>query len=831
MPHLRGQLDGCGTGTTRAGSLNGGPVGRPDDRIMGFQVSEVKELMAAGRQGIGPRWGARRAWVSLALVCAAAVPPALVLAAEQVTWPRELYNPVPRADDVLLPLPCGGAMAFRWVQAEGRVPADADPTAAPLYRLIGPFAREGRHDLLVGKYEVSHMQYEALPAMTGGPCPQASEAGRLVQGGVGWYDTMGFAARWSRWLAENATALPDCASAATLCIPRQGGRRAMLRLPTEAEWEYAGRGGLAVTPAQFGQPLYPMEVGLERHVWFERNSDQKLKPIGQRSASPLGLHDLYGNVEELTLGLYGSALFPGQSGAAVIRGGSVHTSRNRIDAGQRSETWIYGQGKANRAPDNGFRLIADLTAAPGDIVAKATPLPAPAGGAVAAVQIAGATEQIEVNVEPPAQVLSDDNAVDQAAPGATVVAQGPPVSEPHNKTAESSPPVAIQQSSASGTPTAVLTGASPSPVVEITGQTGQSQINVETSAQAHIDDTPVGQVAPSTPLEPPPLAVTPSPRAAPVLPTPSATPLEPRHPFKPEMVALPGGEFWMGSPEGEAERSKQDGPRHRVTLKPFAIGKYEVTFAQYDAFAQATGRQKPSDEGWGRDQHPVINVSWGDAVAYAVWLSTETGEKYRLPSEAEWEYAARAGTASPFWTGLCIHTDQANYYGNSDDYNGCGARTGVYRQKTVPVGSLPANLWGLHEVHGNVWEWVKDSWHDTYADAPADGSTWEESGSSARVLRGGAWKYKPRILRAANRNKAEPGYRSNFVGFRLAKTLPVTADRPTAHIGTTGGQVIAWLLAFALAAAVFATGGVWAARLRSRRPVVLTPGKQRASER
>ena len=126
-------------------------------------------------------------------------------------------------------------------------------------------------------------------------------------------------------------------------------------------------------------------------------------------------------------------------------------------------------------------------------------------------------------------------------------------------------------------------------------------------------------------------------------------------------------------------------------LEPaFAIGRTEVTFAQYDRFAAATGREKPDDAGWGRGERPVINVSWHDAVAYTEWLSAQTGHPYRLPGEAGWEYAARAGTTGPFWTGDCIHTDQANYDGNYD-YAGCGARTGVYRARTVPAGSLPPN--------------------------------------------------------------------------------------------------------------------------------------------
>lgn len=181
----------------------------------------------------------------------------------------------------------------------------------------------------------------------------------------------------------------------------------------------------------------------------------------------------------------------------------------------------------------------------------------------------------------------------------------------------------------------------------------------------------------------------------------------------PAMVVLPAGSFTMGSPAGELARGA-DEQQHEVQIaQPFAIGKYEVTFDEYDSFARATGRKLPQDS-WGRKDQPVINVSWDDATAYAAWLAEQTGKPYRLPTQAEWEYAARAQTTTPFWTGDCIKTDQANYDGG-DDYNGCGAKTGLYRSQTVPVGSLPANAWGLHEVAGNVWEWTCSEYAGVYA--------------------------------------------------------------------------------------------------------------------
>ncbi len=239
----------------------------------------------------------------------------------------------------------------------------------------------------------------------------------------------------------------------------------------------------------------------------------------------------------------------------------------------------------------------------------------------------------------------------------------------------------------------------------------------------------------------------------------------------PEMLVIPAGSFMMGSPDDEPQRNSDEGPQHQVEITNFAIGRTEVTFEQYDRFARATGRKLPDDRDWGRGNRPVIYVKWEDATAYAAWLSEQTGQRYRLPSEAEWEYAARAGTLTPFSTGDCINTDQANYNGKYD-YADCGAKTGLYRAKTVPAGSLPTNPWGLHEVHGNSWEWVQDCWHPNYEGAPNDGSTWEAGGDCAlRVVRGGGWLNRPGNLRSARRDRFTTGVAYSDLGFRLARTL------------------------------------------------------------
>jgi formylglycine-generating enzyme required for sulfatase activity len=225
------------------------------------------------------------------------------------------------------------------------------------------------------------------------------------------------------------------------------------------------------------------------------------------------------------------------------------------------------------------------------------------------------------------------------------------------------------------------------------------------------------------------------------------------------MVVVPAGSFMMGSPASEAGRLDDEGPQHRVTVaKPFAVGKFEVTVAEWDACVAGGGcNHKPSDQGWGRGRRPVINVSWQDAKGYVAWLSRKTGRTYRLLSEAEWEYAARAGTTTPFSTGATISTDQANFGGNGGS--------------AKEVGSFKANAFGLHDMHGNVWEWVEDCWNGSYSGAPTDGSVWTSGDCTSRVLRGGSWYGNPRLLRSANRDRFTTDFRNYGFGFRVGRTL------------------------------------------------------------
>ena len=239
----------------------------------------------------------------------------------------------------------------------------------------------------------------------------------------------------------------------------------------------------------------------------------------------------------------------------------------------------------------------------------------------------------------------------------------------------------------------------------------------------------------------------------------------------PEMVVVPAGSYMMGSPESEAGRADNEGPRHRVTMaNRFAVGVYEVTFEEWDACRRGGGcSHNPHGRGWGRGKRPVIDVSWADAQAYVKWLSRETGKEYRLLSESEWEYVARAGTTGPFHFGATISTQQANYDGT---YTYGSGRKGRYRRRTEPVGSFPANAFGVHDVHGNVREWVEDCWHDSYRGAPGDGRAWTVGGDcKRRVLRGGSWLDGPQFLRSAFRYGYPAGYRHFVTGFRVARTL------------------------------------------------------------
>ena len=232
-----------------------------------------------------------------------------------------------------------------------------------------------------------------------------------------------------------------------------------------------------------------------------------------------------------------------------------------------------------------------------------------------------------------------------------------------------------------------------------------------------------------------------------------------------EMIAIPGGNFLMGSPDSEARRSTTESPQHQVTLAGFWMGKYPVTQAQYQAIM---GNNPSYFKG---DNRPVENVSWHEAMEFCDRLSQKLGQHYTLPSEAQWEYACRAGTTTPFYFGDTLITNIANYDGNYTYANG---PKGIYREKTTEVGSFPPNGFGLYDMHGNVWEWCLDHFHDSYNGAPSDGSAWVTGGNSdLRILRGGSWFSSPRLCRCAYRFTDDPNERSDFnSGFRVVSVPP-----------------------------------------------------------
>jgi len=238
----------------------------------------------------------------------------------------------------------------------------------------------------------------------------------------------------------------------------------------------------------------------------------------------------------------------------------------------------------------------------------------------------------------------------------------------------------------------------------------------------------------------------------------------------PDMARVPAGAVLLGSPASEATRQDTEGPQtHVVFTAPFAISAHEVTFEEWQACVDGGGcnAYTPSDIGWGRGRRPVVTVSYEDAQGYAAWLSAETGFDYRLPSEAEWEYAARAGAAAAFSFGRTITTDDANFNGN---YPYFGDK-GEYRRRTTPVASFAPNAFGLYDMHGNVWEWTADCWAPDHANAPADGAPVTTSACTARVIKGGAWNSGGWRLRAAHRLPKPAGARENDIGFRVVRSV------------------------------------------------------------
>jgi formylglycine-generating enzyme required for sulfatase activity len=229
----------------------------------------------------------------------------------------------------------------------------------------------------------------------------------------------------------------------------------------------------------------------------------------------------------------------------------------------------------------------------------------------------------------------------------------------------------------------------------------------------------------------------------------------------PTMIVVPAGKFTMGSPETEKDREKDESPVHEVTIaKPFAVGRTHVTFAEWDVCVAASACPKASDDGWGRGDRPVFQVSWEDARDYVTWLKRMTGKDYRLLSEAEWEYAARAGNQG-WWSFGDDEAQLGDYAWFRENSDG----------KSQPVAKKKPNVFGLYDMHGNVWQWVEDPYHSNYEGAPLDGTVWGQGGDPNRVVRGGSWLSPPLGLRSAGRLGWGPLNRQIILGFRVARTL------------------------------------------------------------
>jgi formylglycine-generating enzyme required for sulfatase activity len=233
----------------------------------------------------------------------------------------------------------------------------------------------------------------------------------------------------------------------------------------------------------------------------------------------------------------------------------------------------------------------------------------------------------------------------------------------------------------------------------------------------------------------------------------------------PQMLVVPAGSFTMGSPANETGHNKDEGPQHRVTItQQFAVGQFELTFDQWEACVADGGCNgyQPSDQNRGRGHRPVVNVTWNDAKAYVAWLAKKTGKPYRLLTEAEYEYATRAGTTTAYPWGNAVGTNHANC-------DGCGSQWD--NKQSAPVGSFAANDFGLYDMVGNVWEWTEDCYHEGYNGAPADGSARTSGECGRRVLRGGSWFNGPEDLRSADHFGDSTTFRNLFIGFRVGRTL------------------------------------------------------------
>ena len=493
----------------------------------------------------------------------------------------------------------------------------------------------------------------------------------------------------------------------TAWLKRKTGKN--YRLLSEAEWEYAARAG---TTTPFGIVMSPNNANYEGTASFDGSPTgqyrRKTTPVGSFAPNAWGIYDMHGNVWEVLQDCWhenyrnapsnGSAWETGgDCNKRVVRSGAWNDSPDKLRSANR-----YGDGDSVRDALTGLRLAItiDDPSQVGPMVGGST---ISSGAAAAQRPSEDASRQTVTPPPPPPPPTTGELVVRSNVSGDTVRIDGrdvgptspnPHVLQPGNYTVMVSKPGYL--------PTQVN-------VNIVAGETRTVRVQL----------------------------------------------LEDRLPFEPEMVGIRGGSFSMGCrPGNECQNDEQ--PVHRVTIAPFEVGKFELTFDEWDACVADGGCSHRPDERWGRGRMPVINVGWRDAQQYLGWLNRKTGKNYRLLSESEWEYMARAGTTSKFNVGSSIHTRQAAHDGN----------------QPKRVGSFSANAWGVHDVHGNVWELVEDCWHDNYLGAPNNGSAWTRGGDcNKRVVRGGAFNDDPDKLRSANRYGDGDNVRDAVTGLRIARSL------------------------------------------------------------
>ena len=560
-----------------------------------------------------------------------------------------------------------------------------------------------KQPLAVGLYEVTFDEWDAC--VNGGGCEEyrpSDWAGRGSQPviRVSWDDAQAYLA----WLSEYTGH--------------------SYRLLSESEWEYAARAG-TTTPYFFGETISHDEAN------YYGDSDRPT-PVGTYPANAFGLYDMHGNVLEWVQDCWNSNYTrapddgtawerPGCSGR-VLRGGDVSFAKRNI--AQLRSARRYWLTKDIRESYIGFRVARTLTGPsiilPGQTYSTATDI----GDLVNVMGTDSATNSTSRNTVK--RFTLSERSLVQFGLNDLSAAMDLYLDDESDGTIA----VSKNRATADESITYVLNaGTYYVRVVAVGDIIGRSYDFTYSSSAAEVITEDTGLVFQDCEI-------------------------------CPYMVVVPAGSFIMGSPNDEEGREENEGPQHLVTIKqPLAVGLYEVTFDEWDACVNGGGCEEYRPSDWaGRGSQPVIRVSWDDAQAYLAWLSEYTGHSYRLLSESEWEYAARAGTTTPYFFGETISHDEANYYGDSD--------------RPTPVGTYPANAFGLYDMHGNVLEWVQDCWNSNYTRAPDDGTAWERPGCSGRVLRGGDVSFAKRNiaqLRSARRYWLTKDIRESYIGFRVAR--------------------------------------------------------------